>query len=138
MATSVRYSKQREAIREMLVNRYDHPTAEQLYRDLRRDFPKISLGTVYRNLSLLESMGEVIKISATSESEHFDGNVDNHYHFCCTSCGAITDVELPVNENLNSMVEEITKADVKTHSLIFYGICEKCKKKSLTNEIIML
>ena len=138
MERTIKYSRQREAIVESLRNRYDHPTAEQLYIDLKSKYPKISLGTVYRNLSLLESMGEVVKISTNTESDRFDGVVANHYHFACTKCGGVTDVNMPVNDELDSMVEGLTKADVKTHSLIFYGICEKCKKKSLTNEIVML
>ncbi len=138
MERTIKYSRQREAIIENLKGRYDHPTAEQLYIDLKRTYPKISLGTVYRNLALLESMGDVVKISTNGESDHYDGNANNHYHFSCINCGGVSDVDIPVNENLESRVEELMKADIKTHSLIFYGTCEKCKKKSLTNEIIML
>lgn len=138
MEKVIKYSRQREAIKDNLKGRYDHPTAEQLYIDLKRSYPKISLGTVYRNLALLESMGDVIKITTNGESDHYDGNSNNHYHFSCIKCGGISDVDMPVNDTLESKVEELIKADVKTHSLIFYGTCEKCKKKSLTNEIIML
>lgn len=138
MERTIKYSRQREAIIENLRSRYDHPTAEQLYSDLKAKYPKISLGTVYRNLALLESMGDVVKISTNADSDRFDGNVKNHYHFACIKCGGVIDVDMPVNDKLDSMVEDLTKCDVKTHSLIFYGTCEKCKKKSLTNEIIML
>lgn len=138
MERTIKYSRQREAIIESLRNRYDHPTAEQLYADLKSKYPKISLGTVYRNLALLDSMGEVTKISTNADSDRYDGFVNNHYHLACIKCGGVTDVDMPVNDKLDSMVEELTKADVKTHSLIFYGTCEKCKKKHLTNEIVML
>ena len=130
MEKTLKYSRQREAIIENLRNRYDHPTAEQLYTDLRKKYPKLSLGTVYRNLALLEKLGEVIKISASGDSDHFDSTVNNHYHFACTECGGVTDVNMPVDEKLDTMVGELTKADIKTHSLIFYGTCEKCKKKA--------
>ena len=128
MEKTIKYSRQREAIKEMLCSRCDHPTAEQLYSDLKPDYPKLSLGTVYRNLALLVNMGDVIKLSINSESERYDGNVHNHYHMACTKCGSIIDVNLPVNEALESMAEEATKADIKTHSLIFYGFCKNCKK----------
>ena len=59
----LKYSKQRESIKNFLVTRYDHPTAETVYLNIRKEFPNISLGTVYRNLSLLTELGEVIKIS---------------------------------------------------------------------------
>ena len=138
MERNIKYSRQREAIIENLRGRYDHPTAEQLYVDLKAKYPKISLGTVYRNLALLESMGDVVKISTNADSDRFDGNVNNHYHFACIGCGGVSDVDMPVNDSIEDKVAELTKADVKTHSLIFYGTCVKCKKKSLTNEIIML
>lgn len=129
MEKVIKYSRQREAIKDMLCNRYDHPTAEQLYSDLKPDYPKLSLGTVYRNLSLLVNMGEAIRISTNSESERYDGNVHNHYHMACTKCGSVIDVDLPVNDALESLAEEVTNAEIKTHSLIFYGICKNCKKK---------
>lgn len=129
MERKIKYSRQREAIIENLRSRYDHPTAEQLYTDLKAEYPKISLGTVYRNLALLESMGDVLKISTNADSDRFDGRVNNHYHFACTKCGGVTDVDVEINCNLDTMVEDVTKGDVKTYSLIFYGTCEKCKKK---------
>lgn len=138
MATAIKYSRQRDAVITMLRNRYDHPTAEQLYSDLKLYLPKISLGTVYRNLSLLESMGELVRISAPGESDRFDGNIAEHYHFACEKCGSVTDIEIPVNSELDSLVESITNADVKRHTTVFYGVCENCKKKALTNQIVML
>lgn len=138
MATAMKHSRQREALITMLRSRYDHPTAEQLYSDLKSEFPRISLGTVYRNLSLLESIGEVVKISATGDSDRFDGNVGEHYHFACEECGGVSDIDIPVNDELDTLVERITKGDVKRHSMVFYGICEKCKKKHLTNQIVVL
>jgi len=128
MEKAIKYSRQREAIKEMLCSRYDHPTAEQLYSDLKPHYPKLSLGTVYRNLALLVNLGDAVKISTNAESERYDGNVHNHYHMACTKCGCVTDVKLPVNDALESMAAEATDADIKTHSLIFYGICKNCKK----------
>ena len=125
MATAMKHSRQREALITMLRSRYDHPTAEQLYSDLKSEFPRISLGTV-------------VKISATGDSDRFDGNVGEHYHFACEECGGVSDIDIPVNDELDNLVERITKGDVKRHSMVFYGICEKCKKKHLTNQIVVL
>lgn len=138
MLTVHKYSKQRDAIITMLRNRDDHPTAEQLYSDLKSSFPKISLGTVYRNLALLQEMGEVVRISAVGESDRYDGILGAHYHFACEKCGSVTDVELDVNPQFVSTVESATRGDVTRHSIIFYGVCEKCKKKHLTNQIVVL
>ena len=59
----LKYSKQRESIKNFLVTRYDHPTAETVYLNIRKEFPNISLGTVYRNLNLLAEIGEIQKLS---------------------------------------------------------------------------
>lgn len=138
MAVNTKHSRQREALLETLRNREDHPTAEQLYIDLKPQIPKLSLGTVYRNLSLLEEQGELARVSVAGNTERYDGKVYEHYHFSCNECGALRDISLPVIKDIDEVVESITKADVKSHSLIFYGICEKCKKKSLTNEIVVI
>ena len=130
MSAVLKHSKQRDAILTMLRSRYDHPTAEQLYTDLKVTLPKISLGTVYRNLSLLETMGEVIKISVSGESDRYDGNVGLHYHFACEDCGRVDDVPIAVDFEVDKAVASSIGADIKRHSTIFFGTCKKCLKKS--------
>lgn len=132
MPTALRHSKQREDLLAMLRERYDHPTAEQLYNDLKSKLPKLSLGTVYRNLSLLESLGDVVKISTNGASERYDGNVDEHYHFVCEKCNSVEDLNIPVMTELTTEVEKASKGIVTRHSMVFYGVCEKCNKKHLT------
>ena len=88
---ALKFSRQRESIRECLKNRTDHPTADAVYVTISKDYPKISLGTVYRNLNLLADMGEIQRFSSGDGSEHFDYNTDPHYHFVCRTCGAIID-----------------------------------------------
>lgn len=130
MSTVLKHSRQRDAILNMLRSRYDHPTAEQLYTDLKTDFPKLSLGTVYRNLSLLESLGEVIKISSGDSCERYDGNVGEHYHFSCENCGRVDDVPIPVDFGIDEIVHKALAAKVKRHSTLFFGVCKDCLKKS--------
>ena len=77
---ALKYSRQRESIKRFLMSRYDHPTADTIYLHVREEFPNISLGTVYRNLSLLTELGEIIKIT-TDGPDRFDGNVKPHSHF---------------------------------------------------------
>lgn len=130
MSVTLKHSKQRDAILTMLRSRYDHPTAEQLYTDLKTALPRLSLGTVYRNLSLLESMGEIIKISTAGESDRYDGNVGAHYHFACEGCGRVDDVPIPFDFEVDKLVSSSIGADIKRHSTIFFGTCKKCLKKS--------
>ena len=71
-------SKQRESIKKFLISRYDHPTAETVYMNIKEEFPNISLGTVYRNLSLLADIGEIQKLSTGIGPDRFDGNPKPH------------------------------------------------------------
>ena len=99
---ALKFSRQRESIRECLKNRKDHPTADAVYVTISKDYPKISLGTVYRNLNLLADMGEIQRFSSGDGSEHFDYNTDPHYHFVCKACGAIIDMPLRTFSPLRS------------------------------------
>lgn len=130
MPAAIKHSKQRDAILTMLRSRYDHPTADQLYTDLKGEFPKLSLGTVYRNLALLESLGEIIRISAGENCDRFDGNPREHYHFACECCGSVDDVGIPVNSALEQEAMLATGAEIKGHSTIFFGTCKKCLKNA--------
>ena len=79
-----RFSKQREAILGNLRSRYDHPTAEMVYMDLKQSFPNLSLGTVYRNLAVLYEAGVILKVGASLDGkERYDGHIQPHAHFFC-------------------------------------------------------
>lgn len=93
MAT-LKYSRQRESIKEFLMTRTDHPTADTVYHQLRKIYPNISLGTVYRNLALLADIGEIQKICTGDGADRFDGQVTPHYHVICTRCHQVMDLDL--------------------------------------------
>lgn len=92
MAT-LKYSRQRESIKEFLRTRTDHPTADVVYENMKLIYPNISLGTVYRNLSLLADLGEIKKLSSFAGADHFDGRTERHCHFMCIRCERIIDLE---------------------------------------------
>lgn len=125
---ALRYSKQRELIREHLCSRSDHPTAEQIYLALRQGQPHLSLATVYRNLAQLEQQGVVVRVSAGTAKEHYDGNILPHYHLSCAQCGGVSDVFLEVDHTVLARAEKATGGTVHSHSLIFHGVCSKCKE----------
>ena len=91
MAT-LKYSRQRESIKEFLTGRTDHPTADFVYENMKQIYPNISLGTVYRNLSLLADLGEIQKLSSFGGADRFDARTVPHCHFMCTRCGRVMDV----------------------------------------------
>ena len=84
---TLKYSRQRESIMEFLRGRDDHPTADTVYMNIRRVYPNISLGTVYRNLSLLASLGEITRITCEDGADRFDAVTKPHYHVFCRRCG---------------------------------------------------
>ena len=122
----LKYSRQREAILEELQKRHDHPTADLLYRSLRESFPRISLGTVYRNLNLLADLGQISRIRCEEGMEHFDCDTHDHYHFVCRGCGKILDLPMDIITDLDARAESAGVGSVETHSLLLYGRCSAC------------
>ena len=124
--STLKYSRQRESIKVCLQGRKDHPTADMLYTDVRKEFPNISLGTVYRNLSLLVELDEIVKVPTGDGPDRFDGNAKPHSHFICTRCHNIFDIE---DEHLTGLTERIAKnfdGEIHGHRTTFYGICKEC------------
>lgn len=122
-----RYSRQREAILENLRARYDHPTADMIYADLKQDHPKLSLGTVYRNLSLLCENGDILRIGmAANGRERYDGHVHPHAHFFCECCGEVYDVTAYLDVGA---IEKEIGAKINYASNTLRGICRECLDK---------
>ncbi len=125
----IKYSRQRESIVNFLASRTDHPTAETIYLNIKKEFPNISLGTVYRNLSLLEEIGEIIKISTGIGPDHYDFNTKPHYHFICRNCGQVMDIDLYFADDLVTHVQESTDLTIESCSVSFTGLCPDCTKQ---------
>ena len=91
-----RFSAQKKMIEDTLTM-LDHPTATQVYEHIRKDYPQISLGTVYRNLGAMSDEGEVLRLSFANAPDRFDINTQEHFHAACSRCGRIfdTDGKLP-------------------------------------------
>ena len=90
----MRYSKQREEIYKIIQNTDIHPNADWIFKHVKKKIPKISLGTVYRNLKLLVDSGKILAIH-TGTTIRYDGNIRNHIHLKCTECGNLIDVDTP-------------------------------------------
>ena len=124
--TTLKRSKQREAIVAFLKTRKDHPTADTVYQEIRHSIPNISLGTVYRNLSLLSDRGEILRLSCDGKTDRFDADIRPHYHFLCKQCGCVQDVDLPYQENLDQLAQTSFSGTITSHELLFHGICNDC------------
>lgn len=121
-----RRSKQREVILNLLKRTKSHPSAEWVYTEVKKDIPNISLGTVYRNLKLLQSMGEVSEISCEGDEGRFDGNTGLHYHITCQRCGKIRDLEGIILKGVDEKVATSTGFKIINHCVGFQGICPEC------------
>mgnify|MGYP000358830015 FL=1 len=129
MAT-LKYSRQREAIKEYLNSTKSHPTADSVYLHVKEEFPNISLGTVYRNLNLLADTGDALKISTPDGGAHFDGDTTPHYHVICTTCGKIYDLQLV---EINALADAHFDGTIDAHTTLFYGTCSDCENRESTN-----
>ena len=126
---TLKYSRQRESIKNCLAGRHDHPTADAIYTCIREEYPNISLGTVYRNLNLLVELGEIQKLTCGDGKDRFDATTAPHYHFLCRKCGAVTDLPIMPVKDVERRAEEATGAKVDSHTVIMYGTCCSCLNK---------
>lgn len=124
-----RQSKHRDRILELLRSTDSHPTADWIYAQLKKEFPQLSLGTVYRNLTILIDMGHVKKIHFGSTFDRFEANTEPHYHLICESCRKILDFNMPIYDDLNSQATQLTGFTIHHHKLEFFGVCEDCEIK---------
>lgn len=129
MAT-LKYSRQRQSIKDYLLSTVEHPTADTVYMNVKHEFPNISLGTVYRNLNLLADLGEAVKITIPNGGDRFDGRTTPHYHFFCTNCGKMVDLDMDSIDHINEIAGKDFDGMIETHTTTFYGKCGDCIKKS--------
>ena len=127
--STLKKSRQRDAILANLENRNDHPTADMIYMDIRKEIPNISLGTVYRNLSLLADLGEILRLSVSGKAERFDGITNFHYHFVCRECNQILDLPMDYVSEINELAQKAFPGEITGHDAFFYGICPDCVKR---------
>lgn len=126
----MKYSRQRELIYNTVMEEHVHPTAEDVYKKLKKNNPNLSLGTVYRNLQVLSEIGSIKKLSFPDKPDKYDGNQKQHYHGVCSNCGVIEDLYIDYNSNIDEKAMEETGFIIQSHDIIFNVICPKCEKKT--------
>ncbi|HHS13284.1 MAG TPA: transcriptional repressor [bacterium] len=127
---SYRQSRQRKRILEVLSSTTVHPTADWIYRRLKKEFPRLSMGTVYRNLNILIDQGWVSKIHFGSTFDRFEARVEPHTHLICERCGSITDLNMSFEKGITEKARKLTGFDIRRHRIEFFGICQKCLVKN--------
>lgn len=127
MAVTRNKSRKRDAILAKLRSTDSHPSAEWIYHKLKPEYPDLSLGTVYRNISLFREDGQVVSVGTVGGQERFDACTHPHAHFICSHCGAVLDVDAEIDENpLYSQIAENYGFSVESHKLSFSGVCKNC------------
>lgn len=121
-----KHSRQRDMIMAFLTGRKDHPTADVVYMNVRKELPNISLGTVYRNLTLLADTGEIKRIRVGDGVDHFDPDISPHYHFVCTECGSVIDLEMDNIDTIQDIAGAGFDGKIAGHVTYFYGVCGAC------------
>ncbi len=123
---ALKHSRQRDMIKEFLMTRKDHPTADVVYMNVRQLNPNISLGTVYRNLTLLADIGEIARLRVGDGVDHFDADTSPHYHFVCSECGSVIDLEMDNIDDIITLAGASFDGHIAGHVTYFYGTCSCC------------
>ena len=125
-----KHSRKRDAILDCIRRTKCHPTADWVYQQLKPEIPDLSLGTVYRNLTLLADMGEIQRLRVGDGVDHFDADTTRHYHFICTECGSVIDLEMDSIDSITEIAGMNFDGRITGHFTYFHGICGDCCKKA--------
>lgn len=121
-------SRPRELILEVLKGTTSHPTAEWVYMEAKKKHPKLSLGTVYRNLRLMVERGEVLELDLGTSFSRYDGSIHEHSHFLCQGCGSVLDLDFIIPEDFYKRAAKGRELTITGHKITFSGFCTKCRK----------
>ncbi len=126
----MRNTRQREVVLEAVRSTMDHPTADWVHRRARRRVPRISLGTVYRNLKRLAEDGLIREIHAGGQSVRFDGNTGPHHHVRCVRCGRVSDLAVALDTRREQRAARALDFEVLGHHVEVQGVCRDCRPES--------
>lgn len=122
-----RNTRQRAMILMAVRERCDHPSADDIYGDIRKQDSRISRATVYRNLGVLADSGEITRVKVPS-ADRFDLRCDRHYHFFCKRCGRVFDAPVEYLDELDRAAEAASEFIISRHRTVFEGLCPECAK----------
>lgn len=122
----LKLTPQRIAVYMYLRSTTEHPSAETIYKALHKDYPTMSLATVYKALKTLVEVNLVKELNVGEGNFRYDGNVIPHPHIQCISCGKVDDIEGISFDELNDRIKGFTDYKILSNKIYFYGICKDC------------
>jgi len=134
--SGLKLTPQRSAIYKALINTDMHPTAEDIYREVRKEMPAISLDTVNRTLLTLAEIGAAFVVEGTGQPRRFDGGLEDHQHFLCIKCGKVIDFHHPPFDNIELPHEIEGKFKVLRKTVYLEGLCEACQNQSIHHQTV--
>jgi len=123
----LRQSRQRDVVLAAVRSTMDHPTADWVFKEARRRLPRISLGTVYRNLKQLVGAGLIREIHSGGQQARFDGNTGRHYHIRCVGCGRVNDLPMSIDLRLEQEAGRAMNYRILGHEVEVHGLCALCQ-----------
>ncbi len=131
MEAATKNFRKRNAILDYLCHTQEHPSAETIFTELKHQIPDLSMGTVYRNLTLFKQQGKIISVANVGGVERFDANVEPHVHFICQDCCAVTDLhEMVIPHTVTAEAEAAIGCKVEACHVSFTGTCRACLSKN--------
>jgi len=125
-----RLTPQRLAVVKILAASQEHLSVEKIYERVKADFPSTSLATIYKTVTLLRKVGEVMELGFVDDSNRYDGiRPYPHPHLICTKCKKIVDPDIPTLSDLPQELAEKTGYSIVNHRLDFFGICPQCQRQ---------
>jgi len=123
-----RITPQRIAVLRVLLESRDHPSVEDIFEKVKVNFPTTSLATIYKTMSVLKELGELLELEFSNDHNRYDGNKPYpHPHLICTKCKKIVDPELGSLTDMTRELVSHTGYQILSHRLEFYGICPECR-----------
>ena len=128
MERRLRHSHQRDRIYQCMLETREHPSAEMIYTNLKDEMPGLSLGTVYRNLKLLEELGKVRRVTSHQGIDRYDAICEDHVHFICQRCGRVQDIEGVDRKRIYGSISLEDGFTFARLDLIIRGLCPDCSR----------
>ena len=126
-----RITPQRLAVLKILAESKNHPSVEEIYQQVKRDFPTTSLATIYKTVTLLKEIGQVLELGFADWGSRYDGNKPfPHPHIICTKCGAIMDPDFASMQAMTQEMAQKSGYQITHHRLDFFGLCPCCQGKN--------